>query len=99
MKILVMMDSFKGSLSSIEAGNTIKNTLEKRKIPHEVEVLPIADGGEGTVESLIGLSDIKEIKVKVNNPLFESQIARYAYSEKSRLAIMEMSQASGLTLI
>lgn len=99
MKVLVMMDSFKGSISSIEAGLTIKETLEKRKRSYEVEILPIADGGEGTVESLIGLSDIKEVKVRVNNPLFESHIARYAYSNKNKLAIMEMSEASGLTLI
>lgn len=99
MKVLVMLDSFKGSLSSIDAGNVIKSTLEKRKAPYEVEVLPIADGGEGTVESLIGLSDIREVKLKVNNPLFESYIASYAYSDKNSLAIMEMSQASGLTLI
>ena len=99
MKVLVMMDSFKGSISSIEAGLTIKETLEKRKRSYEVEILPIADGGEGTVESLIGLSDIEEVKVRVNNPLFESHIARYAHSNKNKLAIMEMSEASGLTLI
>ncbi|WP_297281290.1 glycerate kinase [uncultured Anaerococcus sp.] len=99
MKVLVMLDSFKGSLSSIESGMIVKNVLEKRKTNYEVEVLPIADGGEGTVESFVGLSDIEEVKVKVNNPLFESHIARYAYSKKDNLAIMEMSEASGLTLI
>lgn len=98
MKVLVMMDSFKGSISSIEAGLTIKETLEKKGF-YEVEILPIADGGEGTVESLIGLSDIEEVKVRVNNPLFKSHIARYAYSNKNKIAIMEMSEASGLTLI
>ena len=99
MKVLVMLDSFKGSLSSIESGMIVKNVLEKRKTNYEVEVLPIADGGEGTVESFVGLSDIEEVKVKVSNPLFESHIARYAYSKKDNLAIMEMSEASGLTLI
>lgn len=99
MKVLVMMDSFKGSISSIDAGQTIKETLAKRDFSYDVEILPIADGGEGTVESLIGLSDIEEVKVTVNNPLFESHVARYAYSKKNKLAIMEMSEASGLTLI
>ena len=49
MKILIMIDSFKGSLSSSEAGNIIKDEIEKLNPKEDITVLPVADGGEGTV--------------------------------------------------
>ena len=52
MNIVIAMDSFKGSLSSIEVGNVIKNTIEKVMPDADVRVCPLADGGEGTVEAL-----------------------------------------------
>lgn len=99
MNIVIMTDSFKGSLSSSEAGNIIKDEIEKLN-PHEnIRVLPIADGGEGTVESMSELKTAKLIEVKVEGPLFDEVIANYAIIEEENLAIMEMSQASGLVLI
>ena len=50
MKVLVAIDSFKGSLSSLQAGNAVKSGIEK--LCDEVVVRPIADGGEGSVEAL-----------------------------------------------
>ena len=52
MNIVIAMDSFKGSLSSIEAGTVIKNTIEKVMPDADVRVCPLADGGEGTVGHL-----------------------------------------------
>lgn len=99
MNILVLMDSFKGSLSSIEAGNTIKKSILKLNHNDKIEVIPVADGGEGTVDALLDLDGAKKIEVKVNNPLMEKRTAKYAYIAKDNLAIMEMSEAAGLMLI
>lgn len=53
MKIAVVMDSFKGSISSLEAGYAVKKGILKADPDAQVEVLPIADGGEGTMEALV----------------------------------------------
>lgn len=99
MKILVMIDSFKGSLSSFEAGTIIKETIENMDKDNEVKVLPIADGGEGTLDAMISLPGLDEVTVMVKNPLMEDIKASYAFSKEDKVAIMEMSQSSGLTLI
>jgi len=95
MRILVAIDSLKGSLSSLEAGLAIKEGLEE--IDCEVVVKPIADGGEGSVEAMADALGAKFIDTIVKNPLGTEILARYAL--KDDLAILEMSSASGLTLI
>ena len=95
MRILVAIDSLKGSLSSLEAGLAIKEGLEE--IGCEVVVKPIADGGEGSVEAMADALGAKFIDTIVKNPLGTEILARYAL--KDDLAILEMSSASGLTLI
>ena len=67
MKVLVAIDSFKGSLSSLEAGNAVKSGIEK--LGCEVLVKPIADGGEGSVEALTDALKAKFMDVIVANPL------------------------------
>ena len=99
MKILIMIDSFKGSLSSSEAGNIIKDEIEKLNPREDITVLPVADGGEGTVESMSELDGASLIEVQVENPLFETNIGNYVIIKDKNLAIMEMSQAAGLILI
>ena len=99
MKILIMIDSFKGSLSSSEAGNIIKDEIEKLNPREDITVLPVADGGEGTVESMSELDGASLIEVQVENPLFEKIIGNYVIIKDKILAIMEMSQAAGLVLI
>ena len=95
MRILVAIDSLKGSLSSLEAGLAVKEGLEE--IGCEVVVKPIADGGEGSVEAMADALGAKFIDTIVKNPLGIEILARYAL--KDDLAILEMSSASGLTLI
>ena len=95
MKVLVAIDSFKGSLSSLEAGNAVKSGIEK--LGCEVLVKPIADGGEGSVEALADALKAKFMDVIVANPLGEKMPARYAL--KGELGILEMASASGLPLI
>ena len=94
MRILVAIDSLKGSLSSLEAGLAIKEALEDFC---DVVVKPVADGGEGSVEAMADALDAKFIDTIVKNPLGTEILARYAL--KDDLAILEMSSASGLTLI
>ena len=106
MKILIAIDSFKGSLSSKEAGEAIKSGI-LRIIPNaEVLISPLADGGEGTVETLVEALGGSLETVRVKGPLFQEVEAHYGILSDSqyspndgKLAIMEMSQASGITLV
>lgn len=99
MKVVVAMDSFKGSLSSLEAGEAIKTGVLKVMPETEVVVRPLADGGEGTVEALTqGLGGKLEI-VEVTGPLGEKVNGVYGILEESKTAIVEMSCAAGITLV
>ena len=99
MKVVVAIDSLKGSLSSLEAGNAISEAIHKVFPKEEVTVRPLADGGEGTVEALtLGMNGRLE-KVIVTGPLGRHVEAIYGILEKSKTAIMEMSAAAGITLV
>ncbi|MBQ8317034.1 MAG: glycerate kinase [Lachnospiraceae bacterium] len=99
MKVVVAIDSLKGSLSSLEAGDAIKNGILKAIPDAEVCVRPLADGGEGTVEALaLGMGGKLET-VKVTGPLGEKVNCVYGILEESKTAIVEMSGAAGITLV
>ncbi|MBR3598331.1 MAG: glycerate kinase, partial [Lachnospiraceae bacterium] len=99
MKVVVAIDSLKGSLSSLEAGDAIKNGILKAIPDAEVCVRPLADGGEGTVEALaLGMGGKLET-VKVTGPLGEKVNCEYGILEESKTAIVEMSGAAGITLV
>lgn len=99
MKTVIAMDSFKGSLSSIAAGKAAAEGI-LRVYPHgEVLVKPLADGGEGTVSALVnGLNGTFET-VRVTGPLGAPVDAVYGILKDGKTAVMEMSQAAGITLI
>ena len=99
MKVVVAIDSFKGSMSSLEAGESIKQGILKAKKDAKVEIRPLADGGEGTVEALsIGMGG-KLINVEVTGPVGKKVNAVYGIVESTKTAIIEMSQAAGITLV
>ena len=99
MKVVVAIDSLKGSLSSIEAGEAIKSGVLKVMPEAEVCVRPLADGGEGTVEALaLGMGGKLE-SVEVTGPLGKKVNCAYGILEESKTAIMEMSGAAGITLV
>lgn len=99
MKVVVAIDSLKGSLSSLEAGDAIKDGILKAMPEAKVDVRPLADGGEGTVEALaLGMGG-KLVTVKVTGPLGESVDCVYGILEESKTAIIEMSGAAGITLV
>ena len=99
MKVVVAIDSLKGSLSSLEAGEAIKTGVLNAIPDAEVYVRPLADGGEGTVEALaLGMGG--ELKtVEVTGPLGEKVNCLYGILEESKTAIVEMSGAAGITLV
>lgn len=103
MKVVVAIDSFKGSLSSMEAGQAIAEGVKRVHQNAEVVVRPLADGGEGTVEALVeGMGGIFVTK-EVTGPLGEKVDAVYGVIESeedsSKTAIIEMSAAAGITLV
>lgn len=99
MKIVVAIDSLKGSLSSLEAGEAIKCGVLKAIPDADVCVRPLADGGEGTVEALtLGMGGKLE-STEVTGPLGEKVHCLYGILEESKTAIIEMSGAAGITLV
>lgn len=98
MEIVIAIDSLKGSLSSVEAGNAfaagIKRVSEVRTI-----VKPMADGGEGTVEALTEGLGGSLIETKAQDPFHREITAVYGYIEKEQKAIIEIAAAAGLTLM
>lgn len=99
MNVVVAMDSFKGSLSSLETGNGVKEGILKAMPDANVSVYPLADGGEGTVEALVlGLNGKLE-KVMVTGPLGEPVECTYGILESKGTAVIEMSGAAGITLV
>ena len=99
MKIVVAIDSFKGSLSSLQAGNAVKEAIMRLDGNAEVLVKPLADGGEGTVEALAETSDAEMVEIEVNGPLMKPVIAKYCIFKNTNTAVIEMAAASGITLV
>ncbi len=97
MKVVVAIDSLKGSLSSIEAGNAIKEGI-LRVHNAEVVIKPLADGGEGTTEALVEGYNGIIVDVEVVGPIGKPVNAKYGLIEDNT-AVLEMASASGITLI
>ena len=98
MKVVIAIDSFKGSLSSLEAGEAVREGVLKADGSAEVVIRPLADGGEGTVDALaIGLGG-EMIEADVTGPLGERVRAKYCIV-KGSTAVIEMAQAAGLPLV
>ena len=99
MKITVAMDSFKGSLTSLEAGYAVREGILRALPDAEVFVRPMADGGEGTVEALTqGLGGTYR-ELTVTGPAGRPVSCRYGILNDQKLAVMEMASAAGLTLV
>ena len=99
MKVTVAIDSLKGSLSSMEAGEVIKSGI-CRVYPHaEVNVRPLADGGEGTAYALTTGMGGEWITMEATGPLGKPVTCSYGIIRDSKTAIIEMSAAAGITLV
>ena len=99
MKVVIAIDSFKGSLSSIEAGMAAKDGVLKAKPDTEVIVKPLADGGEGTVDALIEGLDGEQIDITVTGPMGAAVSCYYGLLRKTNTAVIEMASAAGITLV
>ena len=99
MKAVIAIDSLKGSLSSIEAGQAIAEGIKKADAKAEVVIRPLADGGEGTVEALVcGMNGTLQ-HVRVTGPLGEPVVCEYGIIDETKTAVIEMSGAAGITLV
>ncbi len=98
MKFLFASDSFKGSLSSGRTAELLTQAAEEIFPDCECESLEVADGGEGTVETLLSALNGRRINVSVCGPLWERHTACYGALDEYR-AVMEMAEASGLPLV
>ena len=98
MHILIAPDSFKGTLSSLEAGNILEETVLSLYPSWETDVIPMADGGEGTVDALAAAAGGEPVVDLVSGPLGDPAAARSLRLPGGR-AVMEMAEASGLLLI
>lgn len=99
MRVVIAIDSFKGSLSSLEAGSAVKEAICRLDNKADVIVKPLADGGEGTVEALASGLDSDIIEVCVNGPLMKEVNAKYCILRDTNTAVIEMAAASGITLV
>ena len=98
-KIIIAPDSFKGSLTSVEVANAIELGIKRVASDYKIVKLPIADGGDGTMNTLVSALGGKKIKIKVHDPLMRQIEAEYGLVKKGETAVIEMATASGLTLL
>ncbi|MDO6994793.1 glycerate kinase [Brachyspira innocens] len=98
MKIVIIPDSFKGSASSMEVCNCIEKGVLKVFKNAEIKKIPVADGGEGTVYSVLYAAGGNIKKIKVRNPEGKIIEAKYGIINKDK-AVIEMAAASGITLV
>ena len=99
MKILIATDKFKDSLTAKEVCEGLKIGILRTFPTVEIEILPLADGGEGTLETLQSVWGGQFISCKVHDPLSRKIEANYLWIEEKQTAIIEMARASGIELL
>ena len=98
-KIVIAPDSYKGNLTSLEVATCIEKGI-KRVLPKVKCIkVPMADGGEGTVQSMVDAAKGKIIKKRVKGPAGKLVTARYGWISSKKTAVIEMAEASGLPLV
>ncbi len=99
MKVIIAIDSFKGSISSIEGSKAISSGI--REVYEEAEIIafPLADGGEGTVDALVQSTNGQFINVSVTGPLNSRVDAIYGILGDGKTAVIEVAAACGLPLV
>lgn len=99
MKIVIAPDSFKESLSALEAANAIERGFKSIFPNAQYKKMPMADGGEGTVQSLVDATNGRIIECIVTGPLGEPVQAFFGLMGNGKTAVIEMASASGLHLV
>ena len=98
MKTVIAIDSFKGSISSLEAGNAVSVGIRRVFSDADIIIKPVADGGEGTTEALVSGLNGRLCEAEVSDPLGRKTDAKYGVLPNNTVVI-EMASASGLTLL
>lgn len=99
MKIILAPDKFKNSLTGLAFCNAVEQGIKTILPTTEIIKLPLADGGDGTIDVVNYYLNGNLIKVSVNNPFFKQVKAAYLYSKTSKTAFIEMAEASGVKLL
>jgi glycerate kinase len=99
MRVVVAIDSFKGSVSSLQAGNAAADGIRRADSRAEVTVFPLADGGEGTVNALVEGLHGRYRSAEVTGPVGRPVMSVYGMAEDGSLAVIEMASAAGLALL
>lgn len=99
MRVVVAPDSYKGSVSAIGVADALERGILKIFPSAEVCKIPIADGGEGTVEALVAATGGKLQSAQVRGPLGETLTAQWGILGDGKTAVIEMAAASGLPLV
>jgi glycerate kinase len=99
MRIVVAPNAFKGSLSALEAAEAIRDGVLAAMPDAEIVLVPIADGGDGTVEALVAATGGERRSVRVRGPLADPVRAEYGLIDNQKTAVIEMAKAAGLALL
>jgi glycerate 2-kinase len=96
VKILIAPDKFRGALNARQAAQNIAKGLLDVLPDAQIEMVPMADGGEGTAEAICDTRGCSWLRCKVHDPLGREIDAHYGWIERERFAVMEMSEAAGM---
>ncbi|MGY3791228.1 glycerate kinase [uncultured Aquimarina sp.] len=99
MKIVLAPDKFKNSLTAMEFCLAVERGIKSVKSDVDIVKLPLADGGDGTIEVVNYYLNGETVTIEVNDPFFKPIKASYLYSETSQTAFIEMAEASGMKLL
>ena len=99
MKVIIAIDSFKGSLNSREAGEAIQQSIQEIHPEWKTDIITIADGGEGMLNVMLEATGGKSITAEAHDPLMQRTPATYGISANGTTAFIEMANISGLPLV
>lgn len=98
-KFLLIPDSFKGTMSSMEICSLLEEKIQEYYPAAEIHSIPVADGGEGSVDCFLQALGGEKVIVTTNNPFFEPIDSYYGLIDNGRTAVIEMAASAGLPLI
>ena len=99
MKVTIAIDSLKGSLTSLEAGQAAAEGIRRVYEDADICIRPLADGGEGTVEALVRGMGGELKRITVTGPLGKPVVCEYGIIKESGTAVIEMAGAAGITMV
>src|SRR3989442_2758662 len=99
MRIVIAPNAFKGSLSALQAAEAIRDGVLAAAADADLVLVPIADGGDGTVDALVAATNGERRTLRVRAPLMDAVDADYGVIDNGKTAVIEMAKAAGLALV